>query len=879
MTPERWKQLKQLYAEAAEADGSRREVILASADPDLAVLSRRLLAADESEGFLDHPLQVFEAPSPGLQPMPAFSAGDVLCDRFQIVRFIARGGMGEVYEAYDSGLREAVALKTVRASAASEQTSNAFRREVRRARAITSHHVCRVHDLFMHQTEPSEPPVLFLSMRLLNGETLAARIQRGGKLSPGQALPLLGDIAEGIDAAHHEHIVHGDLKSGNVMLTPDTDGQVSACITDFGLARRIAHAAQETDTVTEDAPHGGTPAWMAPEQVEGRPPGPEADIYAIGLIAYEMVTGRLPFDGETPEEIALRRLTESPQPARRFTPQLASGWEDALTRCLDRNPAKRFPTATSFVEAIASGRGPVDALAGALKGADKIPGINESRPATKPPPAPFVTRLPLWIGAVTLAAIALFIAYRSMPVTQTVAVLPFQNRGGDPEMAYISDGVTSALISDLSRIPPLHVIGHAAVIRYENGRQDALTAGRELHANRIIVGSVTRLGNVLRIEAEMIDVVSGTRLWGRTYTRAVSSLSNTLEEFSTEIIDQLRLKLAGSLKDRLKRQYATGSESYQEYLKGRFYLNKRPQAFAAATEHFEKAVAIDPGYAPAYAGMAEVYDMMAFYGLARGGTTPSVALERSRTAAQRALELDSTLAQAYNSLGWVEAQGEYRWEDAERNFLRSIELDPNSEDAHQYYAIELTALGRFDEALREIKKAEDLTPGLELTRAAHGVILMHARRYDQSLAIFSPITGSIKESGTQAYMLSRNYWAQSRPVDALAALEHLPAGVSPDLRIPLLAVAYARAGQGEKAKALLDGYVVRPTIDSWYYLGLAHLALGLHADAIEDLKKAYDVRSAAIMFLAVDPLMDELRADREFNALLALINLAPKRRR
>jgi serine/threonine-protein kinase len=875
MTPERWKQLKQLYAEAAEADGARREAILASADPDLADLYHRLLAAGESEGFLDHPLQVFEAPSLGLQPMPAFSAGDVLCDRFQIVRFIASGGMGEVYEAYDSGLREAVALKTVRASAANKQTSNAFRREVRRARAVTSHHVCRVHDLFMHQTDPSEPPVLFLSMRLLNGETLAGRIQRGGKLSPGQALPLLRDIAEGIDAAHREHIVHGDLKSGNVMLTSDTNGQVSACITDFGLARRIAHAAQETDTITEDAPRGGTPAWMAPEQVEGRPPGPEADIYAIGLIAYEMVTGRLPFDGETPEEIARRRLTESPQPARRFTPQLASEWEDALTRCLDRNPAKRFPTAASFVEAIASGRPPVDVLAGALAGG-QIPEIDESRPTTKPPSALFVKRLSLWIGAVTLAVIVLFIFYRSRPVTQTVAVLPFQNQGGDPEMVYISEGVTSALISDLSRIPPLHVIGHAAVIRYEKGRPDALTAGRELHADRIIVGSVARLGNVLRVEAELIDVASGNRLWGRTYTRAISSLSNTLEEFSTEVTDQLRLKLAGALKDRLKRQYATGSESYQEYFKGQFYLNKRPEAFAEATEHFEKAVAIDPAYAPAYAGLAEVYDKMAFFGIARGGTTPSAALEKSRNAAQRALELDGTLAQAYSSLGWVEVQGEYRWEDAEKNFLRSIELNPNSEDAHEYYAIELTALGRFNEALREIKTAEELAPGLPNFRAAHGVIAMHARRYDESLAILSPITGSIKDSGTLAYLVSRDYWAQSRPAEALAALERLPDGVSPDFRVPLLAAAYARAGQRERAKALLDGYVVRPAGAAWYDLMLAHLALRRRSDAIVDLENAREERSQEIIFLGVDPLIDELRAEQGFNALLVRINLARK---
>jgi TolB-like protein/aminoglycoside phosphotransferase (APT) family kinase protein len=727
-----------------------------------------------------------------------------------------------------------------------------FRDEVEALARIDHPNVVAVID--SGETSGGKP---FLVMQYVAGAPLRQAIPR-----EGMPLPRIANIIRqtglALSAAHRAGVCHRDLKPENIIVGNSGGAEDEIKLIDFGLAGLRDSGATSTKVA-------GTWAYMAPEQFQGKFTT-LSDVYQMGVLAYELATGIQPFRASTPAALLSLQTEGLKVRPKELRPELPEAAQDAILKALSPNPADRFADAREFGEV----------LARALEG-QQVLATEERQRSTKPRLAPFTLRRSLWIAGAALTAIALFIAYRLVPATQTVAVLPFLNRGGDPEMAYISEGVTEALISDLSRIPPLRVIGHAAVIRYENGRTDPLTAGRELHVDRIIVGSVARLGEVLRIEAEMIDVGSGNRLWGGTYTRALSSLSNTLEEFSTEVTDQLRLKLAGSLKDRLKRQYATGSESYQEYLKGRFYLNKRPQGFAEATEHFAKAIAIDPAYAPAYAGMAEVYDKMAFFGIARGGTTPSAALEKSKNAAQRALELDSTLAQAYNSLGWVEAQGEYRWEDAERNFLRSLELNPNSEDAHEYYAMELTALGRFTEALREIKTAEGLAPGLPNFYAAHGVIATYARQYDASLAILSPIIGSIKDSGTLAYLLSRNYWALSRPADALTVLESLPAGFSSDLRVPLLATAYARAGQRERAKALMDVHVPPPAGAPWYDLMLAHLALGRRVDAIADLENAYQQRSQEIMFLRVDPLMDELRADQGFNALLARVNLASKR--
>jgi serine/threonine protein kinase len=336
-------------------------------------------------------------------------------------------------------------------------------------------------------------------MRLLHGETLAARIQRDGRFEPNAALPLLREIAEGIDAAHREHIVHGDLKSGNVMLTADCDGKVSACITDFGLARRIASAAQDGETVPDDSPRGGTPAWMAPEQLEGCAPGPEADIYAFGLISFETITGRLPFDGATPEEIARRRLTEPPHAVRSFSPQVPVVWERALIRCLDRNPSKRFSTAAAFVDALTNGR--VD-----------------------------TARIKWWMKAALVAALCLAPAVAWQPAhrwilnvirpaarDRSVAVLPFQKVGSTPE--FLSDGFTEELIHALGQVRGIRILGPESSFYFKSSNLSSREIGRKLGVRYLLTGSVSRLEKDIRIIARLIDTSDGSQLWSRGWSR------------------------------------------------------------------------------------------------------------------------------------------------------------------------------------------------------------------------------------------------------------------------------------------------------------------------------------------------------------------------
>lgn len=477
--------------------------------------------------------------------------------------------------------------------------------------------------------------------------------------------------------------------------------------------------------------------------------------------------------------------------------------------------------------------------------------------------------LALFLSVLGLAAAAYFFLLARPPTVDSVAVLPFQNRTGDPQMAYLAQGITESLINDLSRIPTLRVTARGSVFKYDGPSVDVRTAGRELGVRRVVDGVISKQGDALYLDTELIDVRSGTRLWGNAYTGKISSLTEVLEQFSREVTDQLRLKLSGPLKDRLKRQYAVGSQAYQEYLEGRFHLSKRTGVdFQEAIRYFNQAIGANPDYAPAYSGLAQTYELIAAFGSAYGGMIPAEALEQSRVAAKRALQLDGTLAEAYDALGFVKMQADYDWQSAEQNFQRAIELDPNLPEAHEDYAFDLAASGRFSEAVREAEVAERLEPDSPNIKAAHGLVLLSARRYGDSLAVLTPVAKNPLTRGFVSDYIAENYWAQSRPAEALAAIEALPPGFTPHFRLPLMIAAYARVGQTDRARQLLNSYSVQPDTVWWYGLALAHLGLHQVDDALDDLEHGYEQRIEEIIWIGVDPMLDDLRQNSRFRILL-----------
>lgn len=785
---------------------------------------------------------------------------DSLKGRYKLVRELGRGGFGVTYLATDTEVASRnVVVKILQKRRSEDAWSlKKFRGEMEALARIDHPGVVTVVD-FGH-LEDERP---FLVMQYVDGKSLRALIPQGGM--PLQRMAdLVRQAARALTAAHEVGVCHRDLKPENIMVQTRA-GEDQVKLIDFGIASVMD---SDTETPTQIA---GTGVYMAPEQFWGES-SPASDIYQLGVVAYEMATGMLPFQKNAPDGLPQQKMKALKLPPKDLRPDLPAAAQDAVVRALSPNPGDRYARARDFGDALAAAL-----LSGVVEDLRTTQPIS-TEPLSSPLMRAAVHRPSrLWaLAAVLILAVAtaFFWIILKPSVPDSVAVLPFENRMHDPEMDYLTEGITESLINDLSRIPGLRVSARGSVYRYDSARVDPLTAGRKLRVGRVVFGSVSRRGEELLIEAELIDVRSGDRLWGHTYLEKISSLSVILEQFSTEVTDQLRLKLSGPLKERLARQYAIRSEPYQDYLKGRFHLNKRtPEDFESAVRYFEQAIAKDTAYAPAYAGLAYTYVQLAWRASLYGNTAPLPALEKARAAARRALDLDGTLAEAYTSLGNVQMQADHQWDAAEKTFLRAVELDPNWADTHECYALELAALKRFDEGEREIELAEALEPHRWPLRAAHAQILYYARQYDHSLAIIGGIAKDKVAFGNLGDMTAPNYWAKSMPAEALAAVLGLPASFTPDMRTPMLVSAYARAKQEKKAKALLDAYTVRPETALWYYMALAHLALGQKAEALHDLEQDYKRRSVEISFIAVDPMMDSLRADARFRALVALMRL------
>jgi serine/threonine-protein kinase len=792
---------------------------------------------------------------------------DALKGRYQLVRELGRGGFGVSYLATDTEVASRKVVVKVLQKRRSEDawSLKKFRGEMEALARIDHPGVVTVVD-FGH-LEDERP---FLVMQYVAGTSLRALIPPGG-MPLDRMADIVRQAARALTAAHEAGVCHRDLKPENIMVQTRA-GEDQVKLIDFGIA-----SVSDSDSESPSTKVAGTGLYMAPEQFGGES-SPASDIYQLGVVAYEMATGTQPFRKSAPDVLRQQKMSALMAPPKDLRPDLPAAAQDAILRALSPDPHQRYPRARDFGDALA---------AAILDGAVEEVGARQSLISTEPLTAPPVrggarrhSRLWILAAVLVLAAAAILWVVLKPPPSDSVAVLPFENRMHDPDMQYLTEGITESLINDLSAIPTLRVSARGSVYRYDKANVDPQRAGRELHVSRIVRGSVSRRADELFIEAELIDVGSGTRLWGKPYigklssTGRLSSLAEALEQFSTEVTDQLRLKLSQPLKERLARQYAIGSAAYQDYWKGRFYLNKRtPEDFERAVRYFEQAIVKNDSYAPAYAGLSYTYALWAWHASLFGNTAPIHALEKARAAAQRGLALDGTLAEAYTALGCVQMQADFQWDTAEKTFLRAIELDQNWADAHEFYALELAALRRFGESEREIQLAEALEPDQWALRAAHATILYYARRYDDSLALLNEMAKDSRAYGTLGDIMAPDYWAKSMPDEALDAVLRLPVTVLPDLRTILLVSAYARAKQEKKAKALLLGYTLTPETAPWYYLALADLALGRKAETLRDLERDYERRSAEILFVAVDPMMDAMRTDARFRALLARMRL------
>jgi eukaryotic-like serine/threonine-protein kinase len=741
---------------------------------------------------------------------------------YRIVEQVGAGGMGVVYRARDTRLDRDVALKLLPAGALSDEAARRrFRNEALALSKLSHPNIATVFDF------DSQGGVDFLVMEYISGIILSEQL-RAGALREKDVVALAAQIAAALEEAHEHGIVHCDLKPSNVAVT--SKGRVK--VFDFGLAQ-ILHPSVDVEAteIAPDTDAAGTLPYMAPEVLRGKPPDARSDTWSLGVMLYEMLAGKPPFQAETGFALASRILRDAPAPLARHVPpelQLVVG------RCLEKDPAKRYQRAADL-----------------LADLEHFPSELASGSASLP-------------------------SRRSTRAITSLAVLPFENAAADPEAEYLSDGITESLINILAQLPKLHVMARSTVFRYKGQAIDPQAVGRELNVRAVLTGRVSQRGDTLSIATELVDVANGWQLWGEQYHRKRADLLAVQDAMAREIAGRLRLRLTGEEKKRLARRYTRNTDAYHCYLKGRYYWNKRtPEDLKRGIEFFNQAIEKDPHYTLAYAGLADSYYLLA--GTAFAALAPGEAFPKAKAAALKALELDDSLAEAHTSLATI-LVNEWDWGGAAKEFERSIELNPGYATARHWYAFYLTALGRLDEAIREGQRAQELDPLSVIINRDLGLIYYYARKPDRAIEQYCKSLELDPNFALTHQALGRAYLLKGMREDALAALR-LAAALSSDSVAMCAALAHALAETGSvvEARKILADLIERSrrSYVSPTNIAVVYAGLGENDEAMECLEKALAEHNAGLMMLKVHPVFDPLRSDPRYQDLLRRIGLAP----
>jgi serine/threonine-protein kinase len=832
-------------------------------------LLHRQIEAQAAAPEVAHEDQAPDAPAATVRMAGAavFRTGAIVAFRFRIVRYLAKGGMGELYEAEDLELHERVALKTILSHIASDERAVVrFKREVHLARQVTHPNVCRIYDVFRHKDADQGAAtrggdVVLLAMELLHGETLADRLRRDGPMATSDILPLADQMAAGLTAAHRAGVVHRDFKSHNVMLVKPTGAaaETRVVVTDFGLAWQSAPQESTALSLAMSAENeiSGTPAYMAPEQVEGGMVTPATDVYALGVVLYEMVTGTWPFVGATPLKMATARLREQPASPRVHVADLDPLWEDTILRCLARQPEDRFASAADVVTALRGGR---------------------VEPGAAAPPKPR-----RWTGAVSLAAaviivtilVAGYFAYGRYAASgpagiRSIAVLPLRNGSSDPEQDYLSDGISETLINRLSQVPGLKVVANSSSSRFKGQDADPQAVARALDVAGVLAGRVSQRGDSLSISVELIDGRDRTQVWGEQYVRKTAELAQVSEDISRDVARRLQVGPAAGSSPGSNTPQVRNPEAYELLLKGHFYRARgTSDDRQKASEYFVRAIAADPGYALAYADLSDIYRSLANSGL----VDPKEYLSRAREAAQKALELDEGLANGHYVLANLLSYS-WQWADAEREYRRAIALNPNLALAHQWYATYLRLMGRHEEAIDAVTRARELDPLSPGVNATVGYVLSSARRYDRAIDALNKAIELDRNYPYPYLFFGHMYTAQGKHAEAVAAYTRATTlGLDTPATAAFLGAAAARAGDRPRALAVLQRLQSSEERGSAAEQALLLTALGEREQAFASLEEAYRERDIQLQYLGVEPGFDPLRSDPRFADLMRRVGL------
>ena len=746
-------------------------------------------------------------------------------DKFELLEVVGRGGFGEVYRARDRTLRREVAIKVLPAKFADDETAvERFLREARAASRLNHPNICTIYEI--DRVEGTS----FIVMELLAGKSLFDYID-SSPVGLDDFFHLAGQISRGLAAAHAVGLAHRDIKSTNIMVEADD----TAKILDFGLARFAQSETSDGSTqLTQDGSVFGTIGYMAPELLLGKEADSRVDIFSFGVLCFEMLTGSLPYKGKSVYETANQILTQTNQAVSRLREVAPDELTNLIAGMLERDPEDRVQSMQTV--------------------ADVLSRLGEQR------------RLVETSAYAALSETAVSPAV----VGPTLAVLPFSNLSPDPENEFFADGLTEELIGVLSRIDGLNVVARTSVYAFKNHTGDVRDLGRELKVDHVLEGSVRRFGDRLRISTQLVNTRTGFQVWAGVFDRKIEDIFTLQDEIARTIARQLKVELVGR-DEKLVKARTDDVEAYNSYLKGRYFWNRRYEAgMKRGIEFFKHALELDRDYPLPYAGLADSYNMLAFYNF----IDPEEGFPAAEKAARTALKLDPSLAEAEAALGWTASFFHRDWKQGAKHFQRAIELDADYGNAYFWYSFLLVIQGRLRESLEQVKKARALDPLSAIVIAGTSFLLYYHHQFDQAIKEIDAGLDLDPSFPVADLFYAWNYYGKG---DYDKAIEHGHKAIETipiSLTYAMLGCAMAKAGDMDDAGALaerieqMEGYI------SPYYQAALQFHLGHERRGLELLEESWEHRNNHLCFIAVDPLFDAYHDTDWFRDLTKRLNLA-----